>query len=644
MSGILGIWYLDGRPVDRLELARLSATLRHRGSDDHGMRVDGAAGLACRLARITRESAAEVQPVSDATGAMLVFDGRLDNREELLIALENEPAVSPDSPDSVLALAAYRAFGDDAPARLNGDFALGLFDPRRKQLLLARDAIGVRPLYYFANRELFLFASEIKTLLSHPRVETKPNDDALADFLFTRFAGDEAQEATFFQNVVSVPPAHAVIVRGPAATRTHKYWDFDRSREVRFAHYDDYAGAFKQHFEQAVRRRLRSVAPVAISVSGGLDSSAVFCVAETLRRSEPGRHPALLGVSQIFPDGSPSDEKGFLVEIERAYDVQIERHESLGSGIVDDCEQAIWHGEAPFLDPQWNRTHGWLTAIRQSGARVILSGHWGDQMLFDDAYLVDLCRRGDWREAWRHVNEYGRWVDVSESQFKRRLRTALLKYYAPPVFVSALRNLRNRLRPTAELRPWYTEGFRRRISSNGTSRIRPRLSASAHAQSLYRQARSRYHGLCMEWNDKSAAMHGLETAFPFLDRDLVAFLMAIPGEVQSWNGIYKGVFREGLRGVLPPAIARRTEKADFTSLVNHELVKDHDRVMERLSAPSMTTALGYVDARKLKDMAPGNVRASTSQASRALIDLFSLELWLQEFFGSKDSHPATEAF
>jgi asparagine synthase (glutamine-hydrolysing) len=608
------------------------------------MRIDGAAGLACHLARITPESAAEVQPVVDATGAMLVFDGRLDNREELLIALEDDSTVSRNSPDSVLVLAAYRAFGDDAPARLNGDFALGLFDPRRKRLLLARDAIGVRPLYYYAKGGLFLFASEIKTLLSHPRVETGPNDDALADFLFTRFAGQEAQEATFFQSIVSVRPAHSVLVRGPDAIRSQRYWDFDLTREVRFAHLDDYAGAFRQHFEQAVRRRLRSAAPVAISVSGGLDSSAIFCMGETVRRSEPGYHPALLGVSQIFPDGSPSDEKAFLVEIERAYDVQIERLENLGDGIADDCDEAIWHGEAPFLDPQWNRTHRWLTAIRQSGARVILTGHWGDQMLFDDAYLVDLCRRGDWREAWRHVNEYSRWVDASENQFKRRLRVALLKYYAPPSVISALRDLRNRVRPTTELRPWYTEAFRRRIPSNGASHIPCRLSASAHAQSLYRQARSRYHGLCMEWNDKSSAMHGLETAFPFLDRDLVAFLMAIPGEMQSWKGIYKGVFREGLRGVLPAAIARRTEKADFTSLVNQGLAKDHDRLMQRLSARSRATALGYVEARKLRDIAPGNVNASTSQASRALIDLFSLELWLQGFFGSKDSHVATEAF
>src|SRR5205823_5301862 len=222
------------------------------------------AGLACHLARITPESAGEIQPVADATGAMLAFDGRLDNRDELLIALERDSTVSPESPDSVLVLAAYRAFGDDAPARLNGDFAFGLFDPLRKQLLLARDALGVRPLYYYASRDLFLFASEIKTLLSHPRVETRPNDDVLAGFLFSRFAGEDAQSTTFFQNIASVLPARRVIVGGPGAIRTQRYWNFDLAREVRYAHFDDYAGAFRQHFELAVRRRLRSAAPVAV--------------------------------------------------------------------------------------------------------------------------------------------------------------------------------------------------------------------------------------------------------------------------------------------------------------------------------------------------------------------------------------------
>jgi asparagine synthase (glutamine-hydrolysing) len=148
----------------------------------------------------------------------------------------------------------------------------------------------------------------------------------------------------------------------------------------------------------------------------------------------------------------------------------------------------------------------------------------------------------------------------------------------------------------------------------------------------------------MELNDKTAAMHGLEMAFPFLDRDLLAFLMAIPGEVQSWKGIYKGLLREGLRGVLPAAIARRTTKADFTTLMHEGLLEDHDRLTRRLRAGGMVTALGYIEDRALTDAAAGKSGASTCEPGWALTDLLALELWLSGFFGSNDQHVETEVF
>jgi asparagine synthase (glutamine-hydrolysing) len=146
----------------------------------------------------------------------------------------------------------------------------------------------------------------------------------------------------------------------------------------------------------------------------------------------------------------------------------------------------------------------------------------------------------------------------------------------------------------------------------------------------------------MEGNNKSAAMHDLEVAFPFLDRDLLAFLMAIPGEVQSWKGRYKGLLREGLRGVLPAAIAQRAAKADFTGLAHEGVAHDRDQLMQRLCAGGMATALGYVEAAQLRCVASGKSVASPDEGNWALIDLFSLELWLRGFFGSKDPDVETE--
>src|SRR5437762_9247802 len=135
MSGILGIWNLDGRPVDRSELCRLSATLSHRGDDDEGVQICGAVGFASRLFRVTPEASTEVQPLTDSSGTLLVFDGRLDNRDELLSVLPRTSQTSSNSPDPALVLAAYRQFGDSFAERVNGDFALGLFDRSRSRLL-----------------------------------------------------------------------------------------------------------------------------------------------------------------------------------------------------------------------------------------------------------------------------------------------------------------------------------------------------------------------------------------------------------------------------------------------------------------------------------------------------------------------------
>jgi len=265
----------------------MSATMAHRGPDGEEKWIEGPVGLACQMFRVTPESEKETQPLVDSTGAVLVFDGRLDNRDELLTSLKDSYQVSSASPDAALVLASYEVFGDKFPERLLGDFALGLFDPHRQQVVLARDAIGIRPLYYHRVRNTFLFASEIKAILAHPDVSPRPNDNTLADFFL---ANVRDPEMTFFEGISSLPPGHMALLTPQVFTK-RRYWDFDPASQVRLSSFDEYAGAFRHLFEQAVRRRLRSAHPVAVSVSGGLDSSSILCVAETFARREPGVPP-----------------------------------------------------------------------------------------------------------------------------------------------------------------------------------------------------------------------------------------------------------------------------------------------------------------------------------------------------------------
>jgi asparagine synthase (glutamine-hydrolysing) len=228
MSGLAGLRNLDGAPVDGAVLAAMSRTLRHRGPDGEGCRRAGAVAFACQHLWVTPEEQGELQPLSGRRGAMLAMDGRLDNRDELLGALELPGTTS----DAACALAAYEKWEDDFATRLNGDFALAIFDEPRQQLLLARDSIGIRPLYYFHDDRLFAFASEIKALLIHPGIETRADEEGLADFMLVGSRPVDRYDATCFAGVSALPPAHLAIVTR-ARKLMRRYWDFDTGRRLK---------------------------------------------------------------------------------------------------------------------------------------------------------------------------------------------------------------------------------------------------------------------------------------------------------------------------------------------------------------------------------------------------------------------------
>jgi asparagine synthase (glutamine-hydrolysing) len=640
MSGIVGIWNRAGRPVEERLLTQISAPLAHRGPDGESRWVRGPVGLACHLLRATPESLHEVQPLVHPSGAVVVFDGRLDNRADLIALLGADADLAPSAPDPELVLAAYTRFGLGFLERLNGDFALALFDPRQPRLLLARDAIGVRPLYYHRVGNAILFASEIKAILAHPEAHTRPNDDLLADFLVgSRCQGNLSE--TFFEGIYRVPPAHVVAV-SPEALAVRRYWDFDPSHRISLRSFENYADAFRNHFETAVGRRLRSTHPVAVSVSGGLDSSAILCVAESLRRRAPGRYAAVRGVSYVFRDGSPCDEEAFLAEIEQRHGISIERVLKGPPGFTQGSREEVWHVEAPFLDAQWNGTEAFFARVSAPGTRVLLTGHWGDQMLVDQAYLLDLAGRLAWGRIWSDLREFRRWCpDGDPGHFRRRFLRDLARWVVPEPVLPLLRRLRHLLTREAGRPGPYTAAFRARA----TRAVRPRspfANGRAHFRSLYREARSGYTSLCLEWNSQVSAMHGTEAAFPFLDRDLIAFLMAIPGEIQTWQGVPKGLLRESLRPFLPEAIVNRKGKADFTHRVNAGVQRDRPDLIKVLEADEVGSRLGYVERDAIKDLVarvPELAQENTCQAAQTVVELFGLVLWRNMFF---DKGPAVQ--
>jgi asparagine synthase (glutamine-hydrolysing) len=636
MSGIVGIYNLDGRPVEKVDIQRMLDSIAHRGPDGSGVWIKGPVALGCQLLRVTPESVRETQPLTFTSGTTVVFDGRLDNREELLASIENAREISKTSPAPVFVLAAYDSFGDKFAEHIIGDFALGLFDLNQQKLLLARDAIGVRPLYFCSTRKQFLFSSEIKALLAHPQVSTRPNDDYLAEFLFERLSGGDGNGLTFFEGIHSLPAGFMAVVT-PERILKRQYWDFDVTRCVRFKSFEEYTEGFRHYFEQSVRRRLRSMYPVAVSVSGGLDSSSIFCQAETLRQRNPQLHPHVLGFSYISDDGLPSDEKSFLLEIERDYCVSIDQIPIATEGVMDERKEQVSHVEAPFLDIRLNIMDMLLKKVRQSGGRILLTGHWGDQMLFDQAYLIDLFNHLSWCKVWAHLREFRHWSpDVDLKYFRRFFFRNLLRSHMPNAFFPLLRKLKRKLVRDPLKHQWYSQAFQKLARLRTSKQTLMNLPfANLHTKSLYYEAKSRYTVLVMEWLNKVASVYGLEIGFPFLDQDLVSYLMAIPGEMQTWRGVPKGILREALRGVLPVQILERRGKADFTDLINDGVDHNYPQLVHCLQSGRMVIRYGYVDEEVIDTeliRLRGQIRRPDCLVSWSLSDLLGLETWLEVFF------------
>jgi asparagine synthase (glutamine-hydrolysing) len=633
MSGIVGLWSLDGAPRDSSALASMAAALRHRGPDGSGCRRIGAADFACQQMWVTPEEAGEAQPLVDRSGrVMLALDGRLDNRPELLSALDLPAAVS----DARCVLAAYEAWGDGFAARLNGEFAIAIYDDTARRLLLARDAIGIRPLYYFHDDRLIAFASEIKALLGHPDIPLKPDDEGLADFMLTSSRPIDRQEITCFAGISAVVPSHLVAAT-PDRVEIRRYWDFDCGRALRLRSFGDYAEAFKAHFAEAVRRRMRSASPVAIAVSGGLDSSSIFCQAQQLSGGASGGGATVRGISYLGARGSEADEDEYLLEIERVYDAPIERFsiEPL-AGLVEGASEQIRANETPLIEYAWQVARQQHACAAARGSRVLLTGHWGDQVLFSSAYLVDLFGQLSWPVIRRHLREYGRWYGPIEGRaLSRRFFVDVARHHVPRVAVPPLKWIRRRVFGVERSKPWFSDAFLARALRFAD---RPATIGSgfhsAHARAIYLEARSKYHVHCIEWHNKIAAQFGLEASFPMMDRDLLAFLMAIPGDIQNHGGVPRAILREAMRGVLPERIRLRRSKGDFSGVVNRGVAQDVPAICQALSGESRGLQLGYFDSDRLRPslaaLASGLMRPDCLDAWD-LADLFGLEMWLRVF-------------
>ncbi|MEO8132468.1 MAG: lasso peptide isopeptide bond-forming cyclase [Betaproteobacteria bacterium] len=661
MSGIVGLLRLDGRPVQPALMERMNSSLAHRGADGAKLWSERCVGLGHRMLWTTPESLHEQLPLASQNGEfVLTADARIDNRHELLVSLGLNDRPAEEVSDSALILAAYEKWGSRCPERLLGDFVFVVWERRRQMLFCARDHFGVKPLYYFYQPgRLFACASEIKALLALPEVPRRLNEVQVADYLSGIY---EDNAATYYQDILRLPPAHSVTISVAGISRSC-YWSLDPSLELRLGSDEEYASAFREKFTEAVGYRLRSAFPRGSQLSGGLDSSAVTCVARKL--SQQTSSPLWHTFSNIFEAVPECDERPFIdmVLAQGGYIPHFIHADRVGPLV--DLDRVFWLHDEPAIGPNHFLPWQLNLAAKEAGVRIVLDGFDGDTTVSHGAVrFTELAYAGDWETFAMEANAVSRHFNVSPDSLLRAYGLKPLEQLAKRhrwIAFSMMINQLNKhfqvsrrdlvwqhgLKPLAPSRlsaakdaagrigqvvnPDFARevGLRERIRRLDLDQGNP---ARTVREDQWRTLTSAHFPGVLELSDRCAAAFSIEIRHPFLDKRLVEFCLALPAEQKLNQGWGRNVMRRALANVLPEEIRWRGGKTNMNPNFMHGLLRNSGNTLGQVVGGLSEQVQKYVDKRALDEVYQRFIHARGGKVEDAMTlwKVVTLACWLRQ--------------
>lgn len=621
MSAIGGIFSFTDRPINEQTLTLLGKALSVRGPDSEREVCTNSVGMTYCAFHTNPESHLEVQPLVSHRRQILAWDGRLDNREELLTLLRSEPGDC--HTDVAIVMAAYIKWGVAFLPRLIGDFALSLWDPTMRMLLLARDPVGTRTLFYHVSEERIIWSSELAPLLDLAGIELEPNDTYIAGY----FTHGPEPKLTPYKNIYAVPPGNVISI-SEGQLQQQRFWGLDRNHEIRYKNDGDYEQHFLHLFREAVRCRLRADRPVWSELSGGLDSSSIVCIADQIIKSGEVQIPPLETVSHVYDESLSCDESKFIQYVE-------EHRGKTGHHLPESTYRVL----APFADEASvvipNIVHigadyhlGLCETMRENGARILLTGQGGDQLLCSapnpTPELADLLFQRKPLQLHRRLQE---WSHALKRPYVELLwKNAVLA--TMPVKIQALFQRGG----PCSLPEWIDQNFARRMNlyermlggmdifgfqtPSGRDQSAGFLSVVRLISAGYRRERT-----------------DIEISYPYLHRPLVEFLQAIPHEQRIRPGETRSLMRRALRNVLPDEIARRKSKGRPTEAILRAVIREWPR-LQLLFENARVSDYGYVNSQKLL-LSLSLARTGNKNAITLVNRVIALEFWLRSLEGRR---------
>jgi asparagine synthase (glutamine-hydrolysing) len=558
MCGIAGIFEFDkDAQVDSGVLRRMCDVITHRGPDDDGFFIQGGIGLGMRRLSIV-DLATGHQPISNEDGSIwIVFNGEIYNHRALREQLISRGHHYRTQSDTETIVHLYEEYGKDCVLHLRGMFAFAIWDAKRKSLFVARDRLGIKPLYYRLTPGSFIFGSEIKVLLTYPGVSAEFNRGTLPEFLaFGYLSGDE----TFYDGVKKLMPGHRLEIDEHGNLKIEQYWDLPQTSEDKVQDERYYVDTYRELLEGAVNSHLMSDVPLGVFLSGGLDSSAVAALMTKIRR-EPVETFSVGYSEQTYselPYARTVAEHLNSVH----HEVFVSRQDFFGA-----LPKLIWHEDEPIAWPSSVSLY-FVAELARERVKVVLTGEGSDETLggysryaftlknlaFDRVYR-GLVPKG----IRRHLRDFIASSTVINAAARRKLSHTFVgldgeswaSFYFDNFFSAFNQKDQNDL---------LTDQFTNEIAAGCAYRsvlgFWEKSSGEVLQRLLYTDIKTYLVELLMKQDNMSMAA-SIESRVPFLDHVLVEWATRVPDSIQLRGGAGKQILKKAMEDLLPHSIIYR---------------------------------------------------------------------------------------
>jgi asparagine synthase (glutamine-hydrolysing) len=624
MCGICGVFTLNGTAVDGALVRQMSATLAHRGPDGSGTFVSGAIGLAHRrLSIIDLEGGA--QPLGSDDGKLqLVFNGEIYNFIELREELINKGHTFRTHSDTEVIIHGYEEWGSDAVQRFNGMFAFALWDDNKQQLLLARDHLGVKPLYYTTVGQRFLFASEIKALLADKQCPREVSLRGLGQLFTLRYV---PSPATLFRAINKLPAAHLMVVTSGGIT-IRRYWNW--TPQLAEADETELVERYQSLLHDAVRLQMRSDVPVGLFLSSGIDSNALLAMMSG--QVDRPVHTFTIG----FEQGEHSNETDDARAAASRYGTDHTEMIVSPSDYERYYERYLWDLEEP-VGNETAAAFYFVSLIARQKVKVVLTGQGAD-------------------EPWAG---YDRYKGVKLSQIYSRLPKFVTSYMVRP-FVGHFSS-NEKLRRAAEsldehdllsrfikIYSFYTSGMKEKLfqpwireemstdgieAREGLRRLQADVAGlDPLTQMLYIDTRASLPDDLLMVSDKTSMANSLEARVPYLDYRLVEFIESLPAHLKLKGMQGKYLHKKALEKWLPREVIQRKKKG-FANPINQWLRASMQRYVGDCLLSDSSATRRYFNQDYIRFLVAQH-EAGEQNYLRHIYLLISFELWHQKFLSA----------